>query len=98
MISDVLALLSSGFTSKGDLEDGQEAFLADSEESFLLGLIDINNLPFGNVDDLVKAFNLSADDLSDPKRPIHEALSCLDGHKTLAFTKEESESPGDVLS
>lgn len=98
VIPRVLPLLSSGLAGKCDLEDGQESLLPDGEETLLLGLININNLSFGHVDDLVKALYLSAHDLSDPERPIHKPLSRLDGHKTLAFTEEKSESPGDVFA
>jgi hypothetical protein len=98
MVSGVFALFSSGFTGEGDLEDGQKPFLPDGKKSLLLGLIHINNLSFSHVDDLVKAFNLSAHDLSHPKCPVHEPLGSLDGHKTLAFTEEESKSPGDILA
>lgn len=98
MVAGVLALVSSGLAGESDLEDGQKPLLADGEESFLLGLIHINNLSFGHVDDLVKAFHFSAHDLGDPERPVHKPLSRLDGHKTLAFTEEESESPGDVFA
>ena len=98
MVSGVLALFSSGFTSEGDLDYGQKPFLSDCEKSLLLGLIHINNLSFSDVDDLVKTFNLSAHDLTDPECPVHDTLSRLDGHKTLAFTEEESKSPGDILA
>jgi hypothetical protein len=98
MISWVFFLISSRFSSKSDLEDGQISLISNSHESFLSGLININNLSLGYVDDLVKAFNLSPDDLCDPECSIHESFSCLNGHKTLAFTEEKSESSGDVFA
>jgi hypothetical protein len=49
-------------------------------------------LPFGDVDDLVKAFHLSAHDLRHPEGAVHQSFCGLDGHKGLAFTEEESES------
>ena len=98
MVAGVLSLLSSGVSGESDFEDSQESLIADSQKSFLLGLIDINNFAFGDMDDLVKALDLSPHDFCDPESFIHESFSSLYRHKTLAFTKEESESSGDILA
>jgi hypothetical protein len=98
MIAGVLELLGSGVFGQSDFKDSEEAFFMNSDKSLFTGFPDINNFAFGDVDDLVKTFNFSAEDLSNPKGFIHEALCSLDGNEILAFTKEESESSRHVLS
>lgn len=98
MVAGVAELFSSGSAGEGDLEDGEEAFLVDSNQSLFTWLPDINNLPLGHVNDLVKAFHLTTDHLSSPEGLVHEAVGGFDGDRCLAFTKEESESAGDILS
>lgn len=98
MVAWVAELLGSGCAGEGDLKDGEESFLVDSNQSLFTWLPDINNLPLGHVNDLVKAFHLATDHLSSPKGLVHEAISGFDGDRCLALTKEESESAGDVLS
>jgi|JI10StandDraft_1071094.scaffolds.fasta_scaffold168596_3 hypothetical protein len=46
----------------------------------------------------MKTFDLPTKDLCNPESFVHEALCGLDGDEALAFTKEESESPGDILA
>lgn len=70
----------------------------NGDKSLFTGLPDIDNFSFSHVHDLVKTFNFSAEDLSDPKGFVHEALCSLNSDKILAFTKEESESSRHVLS
>ena len=98
MVAGMLELLGSGFLSESDFKDGQEAFLVNSLETLLTRLPDINNFAFGNVDDLVKALNLTAEHLGDPEGLVHKTLSGFDGDEFLAFTKKESESTGDILA
>ena len=92
MVSRVFKLFLRGSSGKGDLKDGEESFVMDSDESFLGGFIDINNFSFGHMHDLVKTLNFSSDDLCDPESFFHESFSGLDCDEAFAFTKEKSES------
>jgi hypothetical protein len=96
MIAGVLPLLCSGVPGEGDLDDGQESLLADSDESLLGGLIHINNFLFSHVDDLVQSLHFPPDDLSDPKRLVHQFLRSLDSDEGFALPEEESECARDV--
>ena len=98
MIAGVLLLLGSGVPGEGDFKDGEEAFLADSDESLLSGLIDINNFLLSDVDDLVQSLDLSTHDLSNPEGLIHKLFSSLDGHEGFALTEEESKCAGNVAT
>jgi hypothetical protein len=98
VVTRVLLLFGSGLSCEGDLQNSEEAFFANGEESLLFGLIDINNLSLSNVNDLVKALDLSSDDLSDPESFVHQPLCSLNGHEFFPFTKEESESSGYILA
>ena len=98
MVAGMFQLLGSGFFSQSDFKDGQEAFFVNSLETFFTRFPDINNFSFGNVDDLVKALNLTAEHLGDPEGLIHKTLSGFDGDEFLALTKKESESSGDILA
>ena len=98
MVAGSFLLIGGRLLGKGDFDDGQESFLLDPDESFLLGLKDINNLFFRDGDDLVKAGYFSADDFGDPEGSVDESFGSFDGHEFLVFTEEESESPGDILA
>lgn len=98
MVARVLELFGGRVLGEGDFEDSEETFLPDCEESFFSRLPDINNFAFGDVHDLVKAFYLPAKDFCNPESFIHKALCSLDGDEALAFTKKESESPGNILA
>lgn len=98
MIAGVLLLLGSGISGEGDFEDGEEAFLADSDESLLSGLIHINNFLLGDVDDLVESLDLATHHLCDPKGLVHKLFSSLDGHEGFALSEEESKCAGDVAT
>lgn len=98
MVAGVFEFLGGGGSGEGDFEDGEVSFLSDGEESFFTGLVDINNLFFGDVDDLVKALDLSSDDFCDPKSTVHKLFGGLDGDEVFAFTKEKSESPRNVFA
>jgi hypothetical protein len=98
MVAGMLELLGSGCKGESDFEDSEEAFFEDSDKTLFSGFPFINNLAFGDVDDLVKALYLVSEHLSHPERLVHETLSSLDGDEFLAFTKEESESAGHILA
>ena len=98
VIAGLFLLFCSGFSGERDFKDGQKSLISDGHKSLLSGLININNLSFGDGDDLVKAFHLSSHDFCDPESPVHESFSSLDCNKTLAFTEEKSESSGDVFA
>lgn len=98
MIAGVPLLLGSGVFGEGDFEDGEEALLANSDESLLSGFIHINNFLLGDVDDLVESLNLPTHDLSDPEGLVHELFSSLDGHEGFSLAKEEGECAGDVAA
>ena len=70
----------------------------NSHQTFFTRFPSINNFSLGDIDNLVKTFNLSADHLGNPKGFVHEAFCSFDGYKLFAFTKEESESSWDILS
>lgn len=91
MIAGVLSLLSSGIFGEGYFEDGQETLLTNSHQSFFSWLIHINNFLLSYVDDLVQAFHLPSNYLSDPESLVHQLLSGLDGHEGFALSEEESE-------
>lgn len=96
MIAGVLFLIGSGFPGEGDFKDGKESFLANSDESLLGGLININNLFFGDVDNLVESLHLPPHHLGNPQRLIHEFLCGLDSDEGFSLAEEESECAGDV--
>ena len=96
MIARVSLLCGSGFPGEGDLKYGQYSFLPDCDESLLSGLIHINNLFLGDMDDLVQSFHLSPHDLCDPQRAVHQSLGSLDGHEGFSLAEEESEGSRDV--
>ena len=96
MISGVFALFGSGVSGQGDFEDGEESFLPYGEEALFSGLIDINNFPLGDIDDLVESFYLPPDHFSDPECSVHESLCGLDGDEGLALSEEESECARDI--
>lgn len=98
MIAGVLPLLGSGVSGERDFEDGEESFLADSDESLLSGFIYINNFLFGDVDDLVQSLDLASHYFCDPEGLVHELLSGLDGDEGFALAEEEGECAGDVAA
>lgn len=98
MIAGVLLLLGSGISGEGDFEDGEEAFLADSDESLLSGLIDINNFLLSDVDDLVESLDLPSHHLSDPEGLVHKLFSSLDSHEGFSLAEEESKCAGNVAA
>lgn len=98
MIAGVLLLLGSGIPGEGDFEDGEEAFLADSDESLLSGLIDINNFLLSDVDDLVESLDLPTHDLGDPEGLVHKLFSSLDGHEGFSLAEEQGKCARNVAT
>ena len=98
MVTGVFELLSGRLKGQSDFEDGEESFLSYFDETFFAGFPDINNLAFGDVDNLVKTFDSASDDFWNPEGFVHESFCGFDGDKFLAFTKEESESTWDILA
>ena len=62
MVTGVFELLSGRLKGQSDFEDGEESFLSYFDETFFAGFPDINNLAFGDVDNLVKTFDSASDD------------------------------------
>lgn len=89
MVSRFLLFLSSGSFGKGNFEDGQKSFLMDGDETFFFGFPNINNFLLADLDDHVKSFDFSANDLSDPEGSVHKLFSSFNGDEVLTFSEEE---------
>lgn len=89
LVSSGLLLFFGWFSGEGDFDDCEESFLFDSEESFFSWHVDINDFLLGDGDDLMKIWNFSSEDFSDPEGFFDESLSGLDSNEGLIFTKEK---------
>jgi dimeric dUTPase (all-alpha-NTP-PPase superfamily) len=89
MVAGLSFLFSSGLTSEGNFEDGEETLLGDLNKTFLLWFIDINNFAFSDSDDLMESLYLSPHYFSNPKSLVHEFLSCLECDEVFAFSEKE---------
>lgn len=59
-------LSSSGFACKSNLNNSDDPFILDLNQSFFEWLVDVYSNTFIDVDDLVKIRDFPADDLGDP--------------------------------
>lgn len=49
MVAGVFLLFGGGRAGEGDFEDSEQAFVADCQQSFLSGLVDIDDFLLGDV-------------------------------------------------
>lgn len=96
LVSNSLLLFFSWFSGQNDLSYGEESFLFDFEKSFFSWHINVDNLLFSDGDDLVKIWNFSSEDFSNPQCSLDKSLSGFNGHKLLILTKEKGQTSGNV--